>query len=90
MWNGLLWADGKRGIETGDQFEGYHSEPDKRWACVKVWQWIWRKVDGFRDIWEVVSQGFSDGLEVCACMCMDCEEKDSNKDDSNFLISASN
>lgn len=70
MWNGLLWDGGKRGIEIGDQFEGYHSKPDKRWAYVKVWQWMWRKADGFRDIWEVVSPGFSDGLEVCACMCI--------------------
>lgn len=51
---------------------------------------MWEKVDGFRDILEVVSPGFSDGLDACArvcvCMCMyvDCEENDRNKDDSKF------
>lgn len=39
-------------------------------ACTKVWQQVWRKVDGFRNILEVVSPGFSGGLYVCTCMCM--------------------
>ena len=62
-------CSGLVGIEMGDSFD-YHGNPDKRWACTKVWEWVWRKVGGFRNILEVVLPGFSGSLYVCTCICM--------------------